>query len=854
MTEIIPPSPIESSTRPRLNFAVVAFDIVLIALIALGVFYRFNWVNWNQDTDLHPDEYGLTGTLTQLSMPKSLDEYFNTRLSPINPYQKYDENGQPTQNGPDNRMRWGQWPIIIIRGTAELANAIEDRLKPPEDNPQRWNFTGYGEMRLWGRSLSALFDVFSLIMIFLIGSRLYNRQVGLLAAALSALAVMQIQQSHFMTVDNFAAFFTIVAMYGCVGIAQNPIVVRGPASADGQVGSYQAAWKSIGWYLLFGVGFGMALASKINLAVLAPMIFVAILISILQTKLKYTTDFKRVLGFAALFLVIGVLTTAVTFRLTQPMTFQASRLQTDPGGFPTMERMRFIAVPGDTTIFTLSFTPDWFESIKVAAGESSGEGGGPPGEQWAHRTRLLFPFVNMVMWGMGLALGLACWIGVIAAFWQTFEVSYLLSFLLRLSGLPLRVGLNKWQVHMLPLIWVIWYFGFMGTRWVMSTRYFLPIYPFMCLLAAWMLLELWRWAQESGVAWRRIVAGAAMIVTLFGAAAWATSFVQAVYVTPHTRIQAAHWIFQNIAGPIHLTFTQEDGSTYNQPIPLSDAFAIRSNFAFAQPFTTNASGKLTQVTLPHVQANEKADLHVVVSNDPEGKNVLAETTIPIPQTRSEVKGEFTGGSPLLKGNVYYIVATTESAATITVYENTLANESWDEGLPMRFEGYDPFGGIYRGLSMEVRWYDDNNKKQMFLDVIGQTDYIIMPSQRGVWSACRIPRTYPMTMDYYRALKNGSLGFDQVAMFTAPMKLGPLQVSDVGGTFAWNKTPELPLFNHNLLAAEEAFSVYDHPPVWIFKKRADFDIEKVRAILDKADLTKVVIQGPTTADGDWCPAQ
>jgi hypothetical protein len=143
---------------------------------------------------------------------------------------------------------------------------------------------------------------------------------------------------------------------------------------------------------------------------------------------------------------------------------------------------------------------------------------------------------------------------------------------------------------------------------------------------------------------------------------------------------------------------------------------------------------------------------------------------------------------------------------------------------------------------------------MFLDTISQVDYIIMPSQRAVWSTCRIPLTYPMTMDYYRALFNGRLGFDQVAAFSAPIKLGPLEVSDVGGTFGWNRTPALPLFNHSWLAAEEAFSVYDHPPVWIFKKRADFDIDKVKAILDATDLSQVINQGPREAGGDWCPAQ
>ncbi|MGH7461957.1 MAG: glycosyltransferase family 39 protein, partial [Longimicrobiales bacterium] len=188
----------------QLSWPGLLLDLCLIALIGAGVYFRFSWTNWNQGTDLHPDEYGLTSTLTRLSIPKSLGDYFNTRLSTISPYQKYDADGNPTDAGPDNRMRWGQWPMTIIRWAAEAS-----------DN------TGYGELRLLGRRLSALADTLSLIVLFLIGERLYNRRVGLLAAALSALAVMQIQQSHFMTVDNFAVLFTVLAMYCAVRVAQH---------------------------------------------------------------------------------------------------------------------------------------------------------------------------------------------------------------------------------------------------------------------------------------------------------------------------------------------------------------------------------------------------------------------------------------------------------------------------------------------------------------------------------------------------------------------------------------------------------------------------------------------------------
>jgi hypothetical protein len=55
----------EQSTWPGL-----LFDIFLILLILIGIYYRFSWTNWSQGANLHPDEYGLTNTLVQMQVPK----------------------------------------------------------------------------------------------------------------------------------------------------------------------------------------------------------------------------------------------------------------------------------------------------------------------------------------------------------------------------------------------------------------------------------------------------------------------------------------------------------------------------------------------------------------------------------------------------------------------------------------------------------------------------------------------------------------------------------------------------------------------------------------------------------------
>jgi 4-amino-4-deoxy-L-arabinose transferase-like glycosyltransferase len=67
--------------------------------------------------------------------------------------------------------------------------------------------------------LSALADLGTLLFLFLIGRRLYSPWVGLLAAALYALAALPIQQSHFYTVDSFATFWIAAAGYFTVRIA-----------------------------------------------------------------------------------------------------------------------------------------------------------------------------------------------------------------------------------------------------------------------------------------------------------------------------------------------------------------------------------------------------------------------------------------------------------------------------------------------------------------------------------------------------------------------------------------------------------------------------------------------------------
>ena len=785
------------------KWTALLFDALLLILIITGIFFRFNDVNWSQGANLHPDEYGLTNTLTRLKLPSNLPDYFNTRLSTLSPYPQYDWAGKQLKPGPDNLMRWGQLPITIIRWAGEVtAN------------------TGYDEIRLLGRTLSALADTLTLLLIFLIGQKLYNHKVALLATALSALSVMQIQQSHFMTVDNFGALFTSLAMLACVYIAAARSVTRS---------LLRFALTRSAWYILFGLAFGMAVACKINLLPVGGMLLVAAFISAIDLYLNKLGSLQRIIRITFVLLSLGIITTAVTFRVAQPMSFRAAS--------------------GDTFFFTLQPNPDWVDSMKLAQAESNGEGGGPPGEQWAHRAALLFPLVNMLAWGLGLPLGLAAWAGFGAALWQT-----------------VRRRVN-WRSHLLPLVWTGGFFLFMATRWVKSMRYFLPIYPFLCLLAAWGLMETWKWAAQPRIleknrpnqTSRLLFATILITLTLGGTLIWASAFTQAVYQAPHTRIQATRWIFQNIPGPLNLSLRRQDGAAQNEPLGAPDKLQISAARAYIVPFTLQTPGQLLEINLPHIQANSATTLRIGIAGSPNGNNILDQADLAITTLTGPASATFPRKIELAANKPYFLFVSipslpgTHPQDTVSIFRNTLANESWDETLPQLIDGRNPFAQIYKSTIMDIRKPDDAIKRTSLLNTLATADYLILPSQRSIWSTCRIPRTYPMTMEYYRALFDGRLGFEQMASFSAPIKLGPLWISDVGGTLAWNNTPGLPLFNHSLLAAEEAFSIYDHPPVWIFKKRADFSLKNATTILNSIDLAPVVLQSPPNANGDWCPA-
>ncbi|RLC91889.1 MAG: hypothetical protein DRI79_01810 [Chloroflexi bacterium] len=626
---------------------------LLFIILLTGSYLRFTNLNWDEGQWIHPDEGHMRMITSVIKMPDSLPLYFDTHHSPLN-----------CRNS-GYQYSYGTLPLFLTRLTGEwldrgcgtspdrLSAAVASLLigsSAAECGPG--TFTG-SYSALVGRMFSALADLGTVLLIYLIGRRLYGEAVGLLAAGLGALTAFLIQQAHFFTVDSMACFFVTLTAYFSVRAGQS------------------GRWTDFG---LAGLATGLAAACKVDAALASLLVVLAAVWRWMQSSRCSSAPLLPCSPASLLLrLLLAGLLAFVAFRIAQPYAFEG---------------------PG---FFGVRPSPEWLGRLSQIRAEQSGEADLPWGQQWTNRAPILFPWINMVVWGMGLPLGLAAWAG-----WAV-------------AGLELLRGK---RVHLILWVWMSLIFLYQATRWVKAMRYSLSLYPILIILAAYALVRLCRAFPR----WKRRVGFGLAAIVVIGTAFWASAFIS-IYLRPHTRLAASRWIYAHV---------------------------------------------------------------------PEG--------------------------------------------------STVANEHFDWGLPLRVDGHDPFGGMYRGIEMQNYNEDTPGKREQLFAWLDEADYIFLASNRLYASIPRLRARYPLTTEYYRALFAGELGFELVADFTSYPALGPLQFPDQENPFPLMKAQyryqTQPIVVH-LPPAEEAFSVYDHPRVLIFRKMESYSRQRVEEVLGGIDVTRAL---------------
>ena len=481
------------------------YTIVLLVIIALALSVRLYGINWDNGIAFtpHPDERAILFKVAEISPVKASEftSLFNADESSWNP-------------------RWfayGSLPIYLIKGIESISEVISS--------------PGIQDLRITGRIVSTIADLVTLLIIYILGARLYGRKVALIACAFIALAVLHIQLSHFFAVDTLQAMFAAVTIFFLYRVAR----FGGLANS-----------------ILAGLFMGLGLATKASQLPILLAFAVAHLMWLLNLsgENNHQTYFLQD-RLKELFINIlaGLFTAVGAFFLTQPYAFL------------------------DWKQFYSDFT-EQSEMVRRIRDY-------PYTRQYIN-TQPYFYFIQQhIVWGLGIPLGIISWSGLIFVAVRGLEfrraILYILMGILVPAGiliwsndikavivasafvtlsllitLPFRPVKNRLDVVVLS--WVMPYLIITGSLEVKFMRYMIPVTPFLILFGSQMLSSFWDTALNY---FRKIKSEidiykyvkiflilSGVILTLFSVF-YSISFL-AIYSNPHPAVRASEWIQTNL--------------------------------------------------------------------------------------------------------------------------------------------------------------------------------------------------------------------------------------------------------------------------------------------------------------------
>ena len=217
-----------------------ALPFVLVLALAM----RFYGIDWDRGFLFHPDERAILMNTNDLALPSitNLGVLFNVDESPMNP-------------------RWfpyGSFPLYVLKFLDTLILPFHD--------------LGLVGLSRVGRTLSAMADVVTIYVVYLLARKLFDRRVGLLAAGFTTFAVIHIQLSHFFAVDTFQTLFVVTSMYFLVRVA-----------LEGR----------LRYSLLAGGFIALALATKVSsMPLILPLVMAHVFSAIRQVPISSLTEVR----------------------------------------------------------------------------------------------------------------------------------------------------------------------------------------------------------------------------------------------------------------------------------------------------------------------------------------------------------------------------------------------------------------------------------------------------------------------------------------------------------------------------------------------------------------------------------
>ena len=217
-------------------------QILLLLIIIVAIALRINGLDWDSGYGFHPDERSLymrAGCMYDLLTERPGYEQCLAEHPQIQPGFPGIRTLLDFDRSPLN-PHWFPLGSVLIYALVLCRSVIE-------------LFTDVGalDMRYVGRGLSAMADVGTVIMVYVLGRRIYGRLygpwVGLLGAALVAFAVIHVQNSHFFRPETFSAFWVLAVFWAILQVMER---------------------RRLRDSLLLGLFTGMAFAPKVSIALI----------------------------------------------------------------------------------------------------------------------------------------------------------------------------------------------------------------------------------------------------------------------------------------------------------------------------------------------------------------------------------------------------------------------------------------------------------------------------------------------------------------------------------------------------------------------------------------------------------
>lgn len=161
---------------------------ILTTILLIAVFLRFYGLGWGLPNNLHFESYN-QNELSQLDQVWNIDNlYYEEKLE------------YPSFN---HYIASVLFVFANFLNIINLQSSVNYYLQNPFD---------LGAIILIGRMISVVFSILSVIVVYWIGSYVYDRKVGLLAALLTAIVPINIIAGHYFLLEPATAFWMILSL------------------------------------------------------------------------------------------------------------------------------------------------------------------------------------------------------------------------------------------------------------------------------------------------------------------------------------------------------------------------------------------------------------------------------------------------------------------------------------------------------------------------------------------------------------------------------------------------------------------------------------------------------------------